>query len=481
MKILKSAPWVLGLILITVLFSNCRKEEQLYDKSDAVLQFSEEIVTFDTVFSTITTATRQLKVYNPYSKAVNISSISLAGGSQSAYSINVDGQAGIQFSDVKIKSKDSLFIFIQVNINPSNQNNPFLITDSIVFSTNGNIQDIDLVAFGQDANFIVADTYRDGLPPYKIVSNVGESVVWDNSKPYVIYGYAVIDSAASLQIQAGAKIYLHKNSGIWVYQGGNIQVNGTKDQTVLFRGDRPEEWYNDASGQWDRIWINEGSQDNVIQHAVIRNAFIGIQAETLENPMGNKLILENTEIINASGIGLFSRNYSIDATNNVIANCGQYCVALTYGGTYNFIHNTIANYWSEGVRQTPAFYFNNYIVSNNTTVANNLNLTFANSIVFGNNINEFEMDTIPQSNVQYLFDHNILKTDYNYSNNGAFVNCKKNSNPLFKDYVNYDFELSPNSPAIDAGNELYIPFAPNDKNEVPRIGVPDMGAFEFSR
>ncbi|MDD2412737.1 MAG: right-handed parallel beta-helix repeat-containing protein [Bacteroidales bacterium] len=481
MKIYKSTQFALGLILIAVLFSNCRKDEQLYDKSDAKLSFSHEIVAFDTVFSTITTATRQLMVYNPYNKAINISSISLAGGTQSPYSINVDGKAGVRFSNVEIRSKDSLYIFIQVNINPSNQNNPFLITDSIVFNTNGNIQDVDLLAFGQDANFIVADTYRQGLPPYKIVSNAGETAIWDNSKPYVIYGYAVIDSAASLQIQAGSRIYLHKNSGIWVYQGGNIQVNGTKEQPVLFRGDRPEEWYSDAAGQWDRIWINEGSQDNVIKHAVIRNAFIGIQAETLEKPMGNKLILENTEIRNASGIGLFSRNYSIDATNNVIVNCGQYCVALTYGGTYSFIHNTIANFWSGSIRQTPAFYFNNYLVSNNTAIANNLTLTFANSIVYGNNINEFEMDTIPQSNVQYLFDHNILKTAYFFSNNSAFVNCKQNVNPLFKDYANYNFELSTSSPAIDAGNTLYIPFAPNDKNEVPRMGNPDMGAFEFSR
>jgi hypothetical protein len=481
MKIYKSTGLSLGLILFLVLFTNCRKEEQIYDNADAKLQFSTEIVAFDTVFSTITTSTRQLMVYNPYSKAIKISSITLAGGTQSAFSINVDGKAGVQFTDVEIRPKDSLYVFIQANINPSNQNNPFLITDSIIFRTNGNIQDVDLVAFGQDANFIVADTYRSGLPPYKIVSNVGETVVWDNSKPYVIYGYAVVDSAASLHIQAGAKIYLHKNSGIWIYKGGNLKVNGTKDQKVLFRGDRPEAWYTDAPGQWDRIWINEGSQDNVINHAIIRNSFIGIQAETLENPMGNKLVIENTEIINASGIGLFSRNYNINATNNVIANCGQYCVALTYGGTYNFIHNTIANYWSGSIRQTPAFYFNNYIVSNNVVYAKNLNLTFANSIIFGNNINEFEMDTIPQSTVNYIFDHSILKTESNFSNNSAFVNCKRNSNPLFRDYATQNFELLPGSPAIDAGNTLYVPFAPNDKNEVPRIGTPDMGAFEFSR
>jgi hypothetical protein len=32
--------------------------------------------------------------------------------------------------------------------------------------------------------------------------------------------------------------------------------------------------------QWDRIWINENTR-NIINHAVIKNAFIGIQAEIL--------------------------------------------------------------------------------------------------------------------------------------------------------------------------------------------------------
>lgn len=469
-----------GCIFILLVFSACRKEDVFNEDANAKLNFSEDLICFDTVFTTITTATRQLMVYNPYTESINISSIYLAGMQQSYFSINVNGKSGVSFTDVEIRPKDSLYIFVQAKINPNNQNTPMLISDSIVFNTNGNVQDIDLLAYGQDANFIIADTYRTGLPPYKIVAAEGQTVNWNNSKPYVIYGYAVIDSVGSLRIPAGTQIYLHKNAGIWVYKGGNIQVNGTKDLPVVFQGDRREAWYADAPGQWDRIWINEGASDNIIYHAIIKNSFIGIQAETIDVPMGNKLILENTRIINASGIGLLSRNYKIDANNNLIANCGQYCVALTYGGTYQFIHNTFADFWTETVRQTPLFYMNNFLQTSTQTYVNDLQLTVANSIIYGSNTNEFEMEKKPNTVYNYLFDHCIIRTELNISSDAGFVSCKKNVNPSFIDQSLANYSISSTSPAIDAGSEVYLPFVGVDIDENPRSSPPDIGAFEYT-
>lgn len=471
---------LLGCIFILLVFSACRKEDVFNEDANAKLNFSEDLICFDTVFTTITTATRQLMVYNPYTESINISSIYLAGMQQSYFSINVNGKSGVSFTDVEIRPKDSLYIFVQAKINPNNQNTPMLISDSIVFNTNGNVQDIDLLAYGQDANFIIADTYRTGLPPYKIVAAEGQTVNWNNSKPYVIYGYAVIDSVGSLRIPAGTQIYLHKNAGIWVYKGGNIQVNGTKDLPVVFQGDRREAWYADAPGQWDRIWINEGASDNIINHAIIKNSFIGIQAETIDEPMGNKLILENTRIINASGIGLLSRNYKIDANNNLIANCGQYCVALTYGGTYQFIHNTFADFWTETVRQTPLFYMNNFLQTSTQTYVNDLQLTVANSIIYGSNTNEFEMEKKPNTVYNYLFDHCIIRTELNISSDAGFVTCKKNVNPSFIDQSLANYSISSTSPAIDAGSEVYLPFVGIDIDENPRSSPPDIGAFEYT-
>ena len=61
--------------------------------------------------------------------------------------------------------------------------------------------------------------------------------------------------------------------------------------------------FQDDYEQWDRIWINEGTQDNIINYAIIKNAFIGIQAEILEKDMGNKLILSNSIIKKSAGMG----------------------------------------------------------------------------------------------------------------------------------------------------------------------------------
>ena len=67
---------------------------------------------------------------------------------------------------------------------------------------------------------------------------------WENDKPHVIYGYAVVDPEQTLIINEGCNVYLHKNSGILVgnpfsdQSGGSIKVNGTLGNEVTFQGDR---------------------------------------------------------------------------------------------------------------------------------------------------------------------------------------------------------------------------------------------------
>ena len=139
-----------------------------------------------------------------------------------------------------------------------------------------------------------------------------------------------------------------------------MKVNGTADEPVTFQGPRLEAAFRELPGQWDRIWINEGSVNNVINHAIIKNGFIGIQAETMDASMGNRLVISNTQIRNMTGIGLLSRFYRIQAYNSVIANCAVYDAALTIGGSYDFRHCTLGNYWSLSTRQTPSLLITDY-------------------------------------------------------------------------------------------------------------------------
>ena len=469
-----------ALIVLSLIFSSCQKENIFDTDPSLKLNFSSDSISFDTIFTTVGSITRQLKVYNPSNKSIKISSINLTNGNDSFFKINIDGTATTGLNNIELAAKDSLYIFVKVTIDPNDENSPFVIDDQIIFHLNGNTQDVDLVAWGQNANYIIADTYVQGLPPYKIVAHEFSDTTWTSDKPFLVYGYAVVDSNAILRINAGTKIYFHNNSGLWIYKGGAIKVNGELNSEVIFQGDRLEEFYSEIPGQWDRIWINEGSIENEFSYAVIKNGFIGIQAETLQENMGNQLTLNNTIIKNMSGIGILSRFYNITGRNSVIANCGNYCAAFTMGGNYYFIHTTIANFWTRSVRQTPALFLNNYYINNEgQTQAIDINITFGNSIIYGNIDEEIQYDEDEGALFNYVFDHCDLKTELDISNTTSYLNCLKNEDPLFVDYLINNYMPDSLSPVRNIGSITIAETVVEDILGNNRTESPDLGAYEF--
>jgi len=484
---------LIRLIFVFCLFasiSSCRKEEDFNTDSSVKLAFSEDTIIFDTVFTTIGSTTGYLLVYNNEGSPVKISSIRLANGNSSSYRLNVDGSPGKYFTDIEIGANDSIWIFIEVTIDPNNQNTPFLITDSILFETNGNLQDVDLVAYGQNAHFIIP-TDNFGPLQYSIIPCNNGIAVWDSTLPWVIYGYAVVDSACKLIIESGTKVHFYNNSGLWVYRYGLLNVNGTLEHPVTFQGTRLEQSYSDIPGQWDRIWINEGPGDsNEINYAIIKNGFIGLQPENLllvpgTNPQ--KLILKNTIIKNMSGFGILSRDYTVEGYNLLIHDCGLYNAALTIGGSYEFNQCTFANYWNLGQRSTPAIYLNNYYNDGTSDIAVALTKAdFKNCIVHGNIDNELQADIISGANGNYKFSYCLLKVDtsVHVSDLTHFDNVFTNEDPGFEDPAENNYELKDGSFAIDKGNAAFIiPFL-TDKDIKEKIRpapgslLPDLGAYE---
>lgn len=466
------------LVFILALFS-CKKDPILSDSS-AKLDFSESKILFDTVFTSIGSVTKNLKVYNNHDKKLIISSIRLANGNNSDFRLNINGTPTKSLTDIEIDANDSLYIFVEVTVDPNGANTPLVITDSILFETNSNLQDIDLIAWGQDAHYFYPDTYVPGLPAYSIVCNE----TWINDKPYVVYGYLVVDSACTLTIEAGTRIHFHNNGGLWVYRGGTLKVNGSMAEPVSFQGDRLEYAYKDIPGQWDRIWLNEGSINNEINYAIIKNGFIGIQAEPLIGHYDNdqKLILTNTIIENMSGMGIYSRNYRIHGYNNVVANCGTYTLAITLGGSYNFRHCTFANYWGYSSRSEPSILINNY----DSYQALNLDSAyFGNCILYGDLENEIGLDFSGSATSNYKFDYSLLRIDptINTSDLAHYNNIFKNLDPKFKDPATNNYELDTLSNAIDKGNiniSNNSPAIPTDIKGTNRLSdiAPDLGAYE---
>ena len=480
---------ILSLLVVVLTTFSCRKDEITTDSS-ARISFSTDTLIVDTVFATIGSTTRRFTVYNRNNKAVNIASISVGGGTGSQFRINVDGVSGNVHTDVEIEANDSLFVFVEVTIDPNNVLSPFVVEDDIIFITNGNQQKVHLAAWGQNAHYFTPKVFpTNGLPKYSCLDGDCDGSLppinqtWINDKPYVIYGYLVIDSADVLNINPGVRVHLYNQSGIWVYKGGNLNINGTKDDPVTFQGTRLDYSFKDVPGQWDRIWVNEGSVNNVFNYAVVKNAYIGIQAETLPfEPntaiSSNKLILNNCEIHNSSAVGLMATNYIIESENTLITNCGQYNFLVTGGGRYIFNHATIANYWPDGVRQTPAVHAQNYYqdINGNIQVRNIDSLNFKNSIIYGNIDNEFTTEIIAPGTLNYAIYYSLLKTTSGLSGNVGNNIQNPGNTSIFADYTIHNYRLAWNSPAQNAGVASSVTF---DRDGVTRNNPPDIGAYEY--
>jgi len=469
---------------IIIDLTSCRKDT-ITTKSSAKLSFSADSVLFDTVFTTIGSSTRNIRVRNKNNQRIKISNISLLKGNSSQFIMNVDGIKGTSVNDVEIAANDSIYIFIQVNVNPTNQNSPFIISDAIVFSVNGNSQEVYLEAWGQDAYYHYpkfALKFRDGsfLPYTLISSNPTVDTTWSNDKPHVVYGWLVVDSYQKLTINAGTRIYFNNRAGLWVYRYGQLKVKGTLGNEVLFTGARREKEYADEPGQWDRIWINEGSIHNEIDYAIIKNAFIGVQAELIGDTLNipKRLKISNTKIQNMSKWGLFGFAYNIYGGNNVISNCQEHCVNLALGGNYSFFHCTFANYWNkENSRKEPALKINNF--SGNQILPMDTCL-FANCIIDGTLANgqEILLDVKTDDPLllpKYFFSNCVMKTQMDLGDVSHFQNNLKNAYCDFRDPTNYHFEIGDNTqagPLNQATAATYALKFPFDIANKPRSSAP---------
>lgn len=434
------------------------------------LVFSSDTLMFDTVFTTTMSVTKSFTVTNPNRVPVTVD-IALAGGRQSYYSMNVDGRAGCEFRGVVIPAQDSIFVFVKVLVNPVDQNTPYLVTDSIRFVTGSRPQYMQLVAYGQDAHFIVADHH--GALNYKIVAGPHETAHWTSDKPWVIYGWAAVDSLGTLIVDPGTRVYVHKGGGIWIYRYGNIQVNGTAEEPVFFGGDRLEEFYKEDYAQWDRIWINEGTVDNVIDNAIITNASIGLQVSALNEMLGNRTIVSNSIIHNNGAVGVLGRAARIRMDNCQVSHNAQYSLCFQIGD-YELNHVTVSNYLTQSPRSTPSVVLTNFYRDPTAVFVGDADLVCNNSIIDGYADNEFAVNKAKDAGLTYTLHNCIVKRD---SLNGHFVNCLRNADPLLVDKYGQDCQLLPGSPAIGAGMEgLGIT---TDLLGRMRDDHPDIGAYEY--
>lgn len=468
---------IFAIAFITISFYSC-EDEGYMNSPDAQLRFSVDTVTFDTIFTTIGSTTQRFTVHNPYNENVLVSRVRLAGGDMSSFRLNVNGDIENEQYEVEIPAYDSIYIFVEVTIDPNGQNLPMVVQDSIEFTTNTNIQKIQLIAYGQDFKLVKGETLG--------------NTTWTSEKPYLIYDYAYIDSTSVLTIEPGTKIFFHKNAGLYVK--GTVEANGNFQEPITFLPDRLEDSYKNIPDQWNGIVLFSGSHNNVFNFCTIKNANIGLQVGNIENEGFASVRITNSKIENMAYAGIFAMKSKIYGYNDLIANCGFYAVTLLVGGEYEFYHTTIANYWgnySSKARSTPSLTVTNVLIveddkGNSTKYRGDLKkATFGNSIIYGNNVKEIDLVNDPEKEFNFLFENCIVQMPdtFNTATKEHFRNVWKGPefDPNFIDpYVDFNYQLDTLSAAKDVGDEEIGNLFPIDllnQNRTADSG-PDLGPYE---
>ncbi len=478
----------IAVLLAAYMFTGCFKEE-FYVGDDVSLRFSTDTITFDTVFTTVGSATRVFKVYNDKDKPVKVSKVFIQDNKHNQFRLNIDGEPSNEVENLEIGANDSVYIFAETKINPDDplSVSPFVVQDYLVFHTNGNEQKVLLEAWGQNANYI---TGKGKGKSWKISCD-NKDLVWDDPKPYVIYGTVYFEDCV-LKLLEGTQVHIHggiaKTEGGYYYDGSmiigstsKILSMGTVDNPVVFQTDRLEKKYEDINALYYGIFFDKMSVGSELVHTNVQNATIGIYLDSM-----SEVSLNSCKILHIGSVGIYANHATLNASNCLVADIGGYNVVVDYGGNINLKHCTIYNNNKED-----ALVLKNYKCLNarcTETAFNPLVAFFQNSIIYGSNRDELLLSNIDKDNpagFNYFFDHCIVQVDElleddaypEFFNNTE--NCKNGAgdNPLFQEDRKYNYNLDTMSIAIDLGR--YTGAITQDIDGKDRDSKPDLGCYEF--
>ena len=456
----------LFILSAVMLLSACRKESFI-TSADARIAITADTLKYDTVFPTAGSITQFFKIINDNNQKLRLSSVKLMGGNSSAYKMNVDGISTSEATNIEIEANDSVYVFVQVNVNPNTANLPFVIRDSIQVSYNGNKKQVQLEAWGQNAHF-----FRN--------KEITVDETWINDLPYVILGYLHVNANRKLTIGKGCRIYVHADAPFIV--DGTMEVNGMKDTVdrVYFRGDRLDDPYKNYPASWPGIYFSATSKDNVFNYAVIKNSYQSVAVQDPSLNANPKVTLNECVIDNSYDYGIVTVNSSVTARNCLISNCGKN-IALIKGGTYSFTHCTVASYSNPYIQhRDPVLQITNFDGSG----AQPLTALFRNCIFWGENgITETEV-AVGKNNAaafSVTFDQVLWKVPSTPSDVTIVTPTPINNQSPGFDSIDvahnyYNFRLKDTSVVLNKGKGFGVNID-LDGNLRP-VGLPDLGCFE---
>ncbi len=440
-------------LMLAVMVACVPEEEMVSSQPDNPLVFSGDTVLFDTIFSTVESITQYIQVYNPNKNAVSISSITLAGGTASAYQLYVNGRQGTRFENLQLLGNDSLLLLVEVKIDRRDEDLPFLVEDSILFATGSYAQDVKLIAWGQDAHFLK------GLV-------IQQDTTFTSDRPYVIFDSLNITQPSTLRMEAGTRVYFHTGSGLLV--DGTLLIEGTPEEPVLLRSNRQDGRYKFSPGQWRGIFFSELSKNNKIDHAIIRNGVAGVVIQGNDADTIPDITIANTEIRNMANFGILSVDADVDAYNLLIDSCAYNLVQHLGNGYCRYVHCTFNNNYPLGI--DPALFF-----ADTTSISSNdsqpFDLTLTNNIIWGVRRDELIVYT-EKADSRVTIASNLIRT-----RNAVFQDKNLlNQDPQFINPYKHNYQLDSVSVAIDTG---IVTLVKKDITGNLRDSLPDLGAYEY--
>ncbi len=446
-----------------LLLAGCNRDDISFESPTQLLRFSTDTVFCDTVYNQMRSETYAVKVFNNEDKDVLIPRISLEGGSGSLYRINVDGKVGTSFENVALRSKDSLYVFVEIA--PVANAPEAIAEDKVVFSTPAGEQKVTLFSVVQDAEYFI----QTGENPLTINDNT----TWTNNKVKVIFGNLNVAEGKTLTMEKGTKVYFRKNSGMNFEKNSVLTVNGALGEEVIFRGDRSDTKYDTLPANWNGIKMDEATVLNM-NYARLFGGNVGLQLKE------NTATINNTIIHTFQNAGIYGIAAKLTANNLVMNNCGEADLAIAAGGTYDLNYSTIANYWSLNSSLPALGIFATDVYEDDVEkISGTPILKVRNSIIYGDIPDMIAFKKSDNGSFSPTIDNSILKQVATTGFTITGQNILKDD-PKFQNYFTQKMNLrvKTGSAAIGKGIASQVVIL-NDIAGKSRGNSPTLGAYQF--
>ncbi len=461
--------YIISIFAVAVSLTACI-DDSFTDSPADQPRFSVDTLSMGVVFTEQMTVTHRFTVTNPASKSLSIGRIGLSGDDAQYFRLNVDGFSGREFSNVEVRGKDSIFVFVEATLPPSQADLPVEIRAYVDFTTNGVTRSVVLSALGQDVIQLRGEV-------------ITSDTTLDSPRPYQIFDSLVVAPGATLTISPGTRMLFH--DGAYMAVDGRLLSLGTVDHPVTFAGDRTGNVVADISfdlmsRQWDGLYFSAGSKDNHMEHTIIKNTVNGVVIDGDSAPDGETtLSLLNCRLRNSGATALAAIHADITADGCEFAEAAGGLVYL-HGGNHAFSQCTFANYYLFAAVSGPAIAFSHIDGKSDDLSDHPYGKAFIdNSIIYGLGADLSHGDL---AGTEIYLRRCLLKSKGNDDDN--FLECIWGEDPLYytvrNEYI-FDYRLKDDSPAIAAGDRaLTSPRAAVDGYGLSRGSEPDLGAYVFS-